>query len=153
MGSSTSPMVQRLKEFYPDWGIDIEPPPAGPRSGVLRQPNGSGLVRYTFSENEKGAFLEYYSFHRIWGDSHLRLYASGEVEHLDTLASTIVLTGDPDKDKQQRERLHERNRRLLEELEEAGLLSGGPIPGSFEINAAILTGAVDPDDPRPDSDP
>ena len=139
-------MVQKFQELHPDWEV-MQPPPDGPVSGAVRQIGGSGLARYRFAEGERGPFPEYYLFHRIWGDSHLRIYGSGEVEYLDTLAGTIVLTGDPDKDKRQREKLEERNRRLIEALEEAGLLSGGPVPGSFEINAAILTGAIDPDEP------
>jgi hypothetical protein len=142
-------IVEAFKETHPGWDA-IEPPPTGPSSGALHQPEGSGLVRYMFGENDRGRYLEYYSFHRIWGDSHVRIYAAGEAEHLDTLETTLMVTDDAAEDRRQREELHHRNQRLIDELEAAGLLSGGPVPGSFTINAAIVTGAVDPDEKAPE---
>ena len=109
-------------------------------------------MRYRFSENDKGPYLEYYQFHRIWGDSHARIYGSGEVEHLDTLATVRIVTGDPVQDRVAQDALEQRNRRLLEELEAAGLLSGGPVPGSFTINSALATGVIDPAEEPPAQD-
>ena len=136
-------MIEELKERHPEWGIDITPPPKGPSSGAVRQAKGSGLVRYVFGENERGRYLEYYSFHRIWGDSHRRIYGTCEVESLDTLETMRVVDPDPAIDKQNVERQNARNRRLLEELDANGLLSGGPVPGSFVINSALVTGVLD----------
>jgi hypothetical protein len=42
--------------------------------------------------------------------------------------------------------MHERNRKLLAELDEAGLTSGGPVPNSFTINAYLTTADRDADD-------
>ncbi|MDQ3955556.1 MAG: hypothetical protein M3285_08415 [Actinomycetota bacterium] len=131
-------MVRILEEMHPGWGLDIEPPPRGPRSGAAREAGGAGLVRYAFSGSESRPYLEFYSFHRIWGDSHGRIYGSGEVEHLAVLETTM--------EGQRREQQNQRNRQLIEELEAAGPLSGGPVPGSFVANAAIVTGLVDPED-------
>ncbi len=142
-------MVQMLNEMHPGWELDIKPPPAGPVSGAARQAGGSGLIRYTFSTDARKPYLEFYSFHRIWGDLHARIYDSGEVEHLAVLETSLEVTGDPVKDGQRREQQNQRNRLLMEELEAAGLLSGGPVPNSFVINAALVTGVMDagkPDD-------
>jgi hypothetical protein len=139
-------IIERFKEIHEGWDIDIQPPPEGPSFGAIHQPQGSGLIRYVFGNDERGRFLEYYSFHRIWGDSHRRIYATGDIEGLDTLGTSYVTTGDPEKDGAARDQLHAFNQRLLAELEEAGLLSGGPVPNSFSINAAIVTGAIDPDE-------
>ncbi|MDQ3915647.1 MAG: hypothetical protein M3323_10020 [Actinomycetota bacterium] len=143
MGTRYRTMVRILEDMHPGWDLDIQPPPQGPRSGAARQVGGPGLVRYAFLGNGSRPCLEFYSFHRVWGDSHARIYESGEVEHLAVLESTMTVTGDPSKDGQQRERQNERNRRLIEELEAAGLLSGGPVPNAFVMNAAIVTGVVD----------
>jgi len=145
-------MAAKLAELHPDWGIDIEPPPDGPRTGAANQQHGSGSVRYVWGDDDGGRYLEYYSFHRIWGDSHARIHESGEVEWLPTLATSLMVTDDPEKDAAAREKLHKANQDLLRELDDAGLLSGGPVPMSFQINSAIMTGAVDPDAPRPESD-
>lgn len=42
----------------------------------------------------------------------------------------------------------ERNRKLLQELESAGLLSGGPVPMSFTVNSYLVTGADQEDGPE-----
>ena len=143
-------MIEELKERHPEWGIDITPPPEGPSAGAVRQAGGSGLIRYVFGENERGRYLEYYSFHRIWGDSHRRIYGAGDVESLDTLETMRVVDPDPATDRKNVEEQNERNRRLLEELDAKGLLSGGPVPGSFVINSALVTGVLDEDEPSED---
>lgn len=140
--------VHKLAEMHPGWGIDFEPPPRGPSAGAVRQPGGSGLLRYAFGDDDRGPYLEFYSFHRVWGDSHCRIYESGEVQALATLQTAIFPTGDTEKDKRQVGQQNEANRQLLEQLDAAGLLSGGPVPGSFQINAAIVTGIVDPAQPQ-----
>lgn len=146
-------MVQKLQEMHPDWELDIQPPPSGPESGTARQAGGSGLIRYTFSTDEVNPYLEFYSFHRIWGDSHARIYASGEVERLAVLETMLAVTGDPVKDAQQREQQNQRNRVLIEELEAAGLLSGGPVPNSFVINASLVTGVIESEKPDAEDRP
>ncbi|HEV2755503.1 MAG TPA: hypothetical protein VG318_06970 [Actinomycetota bacterium] len=98
-------------------------------------------------------YLEFYSFHRIWGDSHARIYASGEVERLAVLETMLAVTGDPVKDAQQREQQDQRNRVLIEELEAAGLLSGGPVPSSFVINAPLVTGVIESEKPDDEDRP
>jgi hypothetical protein len=145
-------MVRVLEEMHPRWDIDVRPPPEGPTSGAARQAGGSGLIRYAFLEDERGAYLEFYSFHRIWGDLHARIYESGEVQHLAELETAVAVTGDPVEDARLREQQERRNRLLVDELEAAGLLSGGPVPGSFVANAAIVTGLVDGEPLRPEDD-
>ena len=144
--------VRLLEEMHSGWDLDLRPPPDGPVSGAARQAGGSGLIRYVFSEDERGPYLEFYSFHRIWGDLHKRIYESGEVEHLAVLETVTAITGDPMEDAQRREQQHQRNRLLMGELEAAGLLAGGLVPGSFVMNAAIVTGIVDAEQSRPPVD-
>lgn len=143
MDTDYATMIRVLEEMHPGWGLDIEPPPRGPASGAVREAGGPGLVRYVFSGGESRPYLEFYSFHRIWGDYHARIYESGEVEHLAVVETALAVTGDSSKDARRRDEQDRRNRRLMEELEAAGLLSGGPVPGSFVANAAIVTGLVD----------
>ncbi len=140
-------LVAKLLEMHPDWDVEVEPPPGGPRLGSVRERGGPGRIRYAFGEGDNGAFLEFYSFHRVWGDLHARIHEDGTVEGLDVLETVVPTTGDPDEDRRAVEQQNRRNRRLLKELDEAGLLSGGPVPASFEINAALATGLIDPADP------
>lgn len=136
-------LARKLDEMHPGWGVAVEPPPAGPRRGFVRQAGGPGRIRYVFGEDERGIFLEFYSFHRVWGDVHARIREDGTVEGLDVLDTAVAVTGDPDEDRRLVEAQNRRNQRLLVELEEAGLLSGGPIPASFEIDAALAGGLID----------
>ncbi len=147
MGSRYRLMVRILEEMHPGWELDIRPPPAGPVSGAVRQAEGPGLIRYTFATDQANPYLEFYSFHRVWGDSHARIYESGEVEGLAVLETTLAVTGDPVKDEQLREQQNQRNRMLIQELEAAGLLSGGPVPTSFVMNAGLVTGTIDSGEP------
>ncbi|MFN2390120.1 MAG: hypothetical protein ABR575_11025 [Actinomycetota bacterium] len=143
-------LAARLAELHPGWGLAIEPPPIGPSRGAVRQREGSGLVRYVYAADDRGRYLEFYSFHRIWGDSYARIYESGDVEHLPTLQTMLPVTGDPDEDARARDEQNKANQELLRRLDDAGLLSGGPVPMSFQINSAIVTGAIDADAPEPE---
>lgn len=141
-------LVQKLVEMHPGWDVAVERPPTGPRRGAVRQRGGSGVVRYVFGEGERGTFLEFYSFHRVWGDLHARIYEDGTVEGLDVLETALPISGDRDEDRRRIEALNRRNRRLMRQLDDAGLLADGPVPVSFEINAALATGLLDPGDAR-----
>lgn len=144
MSATNDAIVGKLNDMHPTWDIRIDAPPDGPAAGAIRQPGGSGLIRYVYAHDDRGRYLEFYSFHRIWGDSHARIYDSGEVVWLRVLETATFPTGDVDQDRRQVEEQNHRNQELLKQLDEAGLLSGGPVPGSFEINAAIATGLIDP---------
>jgi hypothetical protein len=144
--------LERIKaafdETFESWSIqlpvaDLE----ARRGGMLRQEGGSGSVRYAFGRSDRGEYLEFYVFDRVWGDLHQRIYASGEVEHLRELETTFMQSDDPEEMKRQREEQEERNRQLLEDLDRAGLRKGGPVPTSFEINAYLVTGDRNPEEP------
>ena len=143
-GEGLRPIKAAFDEMFESWETELPVEALEKRRpGSLRQKNGSGSVRYAFGRSDKGEYLEYYSFHRIWGDAHARLFASGDVEHLDVLATSLVVSDDPEEMRRREEKMHERNRRLIEELDQAGLREGGPVPNSFEINAHLVTGNRD----------
>ena len=146
MDPSLDARFMKLVEMHPGWDLTVGSPSESERCGFLRQAGGSGLVRYVLGEDERGAFLEFYSFHRIWGDLHARIYEDGTVEPLDVLETAVATTGDADEDMRRIQAQNRRNQELLRALDEAGLLSGGPVPASFEINAALASGLLDPDD-------
>ena len=108
---------------------------------------GSGLIRYVFGKTDDGReYLEYYSFHRIGGDSHGRIYGDGEFEGLDVLQTMYISSGTDDEVNRRKEEMYERNRKLLEDLQKAGLMEGGPVPMSFQMNAYLTTGDRDSDE-------
>jgi hypothetical protein len=140
-------IAEKFSEIFEAWGIEFSPDDiAARRPGFLKQMNGSGSVRYSFGSDERGEYLEFYAFHRIWGDHHARVYESGSVEPLDTLATMYIVDDDPEVTAQNERKMEEGNRKLLAELEVAGLLSDGPVPNSFTINAHLTSGAEERDE-------
>ncbi len=131
----------KFDETFEQWGVTLpEDDVAERRSGYLKQQGGSGSVRYVFGSDDRGEYLEYYAFHRIWGDHHARIYESGEVEALEVLQTGYPIDpDDPEVAARNEREMIERNRKLLEELETAGLMSGGPVPMSFTINATLVS--------------
>src|SRR5688572_17223541 len=92
--------LQRIKttfdQKWESWEIELPQEDLDERrAGVLRQQNGSGMIRYTFGSIEGRPYLEYYSFHRIGGDSHARIHPSGETEYLETLQTMYIVSDDP----------------------------------------------------------
>ncbi|HWL65480.1 MAG TPA: hypothetical protein VNP73_05845 [Actinomycetota bacterium] len=144
--------VQRIKaEFdarWESWGVALpEEDLTARRGGALRQVEGSGLIRYAFGKSEDDReYLEYYSFHRIGGDSHGRIYDTGEFERLDSLQTMYISSGTEEEVRRRKDEMYERNRKLLEDLHNAGLMDGGPVPHSFQINAYLTTDDRDSDD-------
>lgn len=147
-GGGVERIKARFDEMFEPWSIqlpvaDLE----ARRGGMLRQEGGPGSIRYAFGRSDRGEYLEFYLFDRIWGDLHQRIYASGEVEHLRELETVFPQSDDPEEMKRYGEEQEERNRKLLEELDEAGLREGGPVPMSFELNAYLVTGDREPEGP------
>ncbi len=142
-----SRIKEQFDERFAPWEVALSADAIATKTaGSLRQQNGSGLIRYVFGNNSKGDYLEYYSFHRIGGDSHGRIYETGEYERLDTLQTMYFVSDDPQETERNKSEMHERNQRLLADLEKTGLLSGGPVPGSFQMNAYLTT--ADRDEPK-----
>jgi hypothetical protein len=149
-GSIEAGDMSRIKsafdETFEPWSVNLPETDIAERSaGALRQKDGSGLIRYAFGRSERGEYLEFYAYHRIWGDVHQRLHASGEIDNLNVLETILLESDDPVEMKRRREEQEARNRKLLEDLDRAGLREGGPVPGSFEMNAYLVTGDRDPE--------
>jgi hypothetical protein len=156
---SQPPGLLRIKEvfdrLFADQGIVLpEEVVTGRLPGSARQQGGSGLTRFAWGQKDGQPYLEFYSFHRIWGDYHGRVYTDGSMEILSTLQTNYVTGRSPEDDQRSLEQMHEHNRRLLEDLEEAGLGSGGPVPTSFTINAYLTTAdRTEQTAPQPRPDP
>jgi hypothetical protein len=135
-----------FERIFEPW--DLQLPESGViarRGGSLQQKGGSGRVRYVFGRDEEGEYLEFYAFHRIAGDRHARIDESGKVTDLSVLRTMHLIDPDrPEITARNEREMRERNQALLQQLEEAGLLSGGPVPNSFLINAHLVSG--EPDD-------
>jgi len=133
---------RRFDEIFEPWGLQLPQSSVIARhAGFLRQTGGSGWVRYVFGRDEEGEYLEFYALHRIAGDRHARIHESEAVTDLDVLQTMHVVDPDRPEITARKEReMRERNSALLQQLEGAGLFSGGPVPNSFLINAYLVSG-------------
>lgn len=104
------------------WNLDrVE---QGLRFGARGTVSGNGWhVQYVVREDDAGVFLEFYATNRfVWGDLRKKIYADGHVlEDLPTLEPIIVIKEGEDEGEARR-RYQERNRRIADELAQAGLL-------------------------------
>ena len=135
---------ETFDSLFEEWEVELPHGSVEDRlPGALQQTDGSGLIRYAFGSDQRGTYLEFYSFHRIAGDGHARIYEDGEIEDLPTLQTMVLLSDDPEENERREAAMHENNRQLLADLEEKGLMSGGPVPGAFQVNAYLTTGKPD----------
>ncbi|MCA1706319.1 MAG: hypothetical protein LC808_24860 [Actinobacteria bacterium] len=147
MSQDLEPLRAAFAKEFEQWGVTLpEEDVRDRRPGYLKQANGSGSARYAWGSDERGEYVEFYAFHRIWGDYHARIYANGETEPLPTLITMYAEGDDPETTERNRQEMVEQNRTLLADLEAAGLLAAGPVPVSFTINAALTTDVL-PDKP------
>ena len=118
-------------------------------------PYGSGRIMFAFGidasgtdDTEGGAgFMEYYAHHRIGGDARGRIYEDGRHVTLPELSTMIAfdpaIPGDYErKEKENREEYG----RIMRELIEVGIFSGGPVPGSLVINSHLVLRKEDEED-------
>jgi hypothetical protein len=88
------------------------------RSGYIKQ--AGWLIQYCFVNDEKGEYMDYYAAHRMTDDSHVRIYADGNVETLPALSSMCLVSDDPIENNRLEEEYYEYNRKVVLILREKG---------------------------------
>ena len=101
------------------WKLELAARALRDRSAGFIQAEG-WLIQYAFGRNEHGEYLDYYATHRMAGDSHSRLYATGECEDLPALSTCHMTSDDPLEARRLEQEFYERNRRIAKELAEKG---------------------------------
>ncbi len=97
---------------------------------------------YAVGQDEHGLFIEYYMSNRFaWGDIHERIYATGE--HLDDLETIqpLIFYG-PDDDPAEKERDYdEHNRKVAENLRNAGVFPEHDLNAHLRTNPNLRDGS------------
>ncbi len=88
------------------------------RSGYIKQ--SGWLIQYCFGNDVEGEYMDYYAAHRMTDDSHVRVYADGNVEALPALSSMCLVSEDPIENKRLEEEYYEHNRIVVLMLREKG---------------------------------
>jgi len=71
------------------------------------------IIRYRISQNEKGEYLDYLSYHRMCDYSHVRLYADGTAEQLPNMRPFRKVGNTPEEDAILEEEYFAHNRSVL----------------------------------------
>ncbi len=102
------------------------------RGGYIQ--HGGWLIQYCFGKDENDMeYLDYYAAHRMTDDSHIRIYDDGKKESLPSLTSMYLVSDDPVKAKQLKDKYEEHNRQVVELLNEKGF-------DKFTINMFLHAG-------------
>jgi len=141
MPADRSAIQKKFRELFERHDLRI--PDENLRDGTPGSlPYGSGRVMFAFGiDDAKGGagFMEYYAHHRIGGDSRGRIYEDGRHVRLPELSTMIVYNPDVPGDYERKKKENrEEYERIMRELTDVGIFSGGPVPGSLVINSHLV---------------
>jgi hypothetical protein len=132
-GRSMNLIADTFAKRFAHWEIILPEEDIKTRSGGYIQYAG-WLIQYCFGKDEMGVeYLDYYAAHRMTDDSHIRIYEDGREESLPALSSMFLVSDDPVKAKQLEGKYEERNRKVVELLNEKGF-------DKFTINMFLHAG-------------
>lgn len=127
----------QFNESFRYWRIQL------PREAVEHRRRGTIVeagwtIWYLFGSDDSGEYLDYYSSHRMTNDSHVRIYADGRVEGLESLWEMRRSSDDPDEEERLKIEFWEHNERVARLLEEKGFGLQGDEHGSAIVNRGLL---------------
>jgi len=140
--ADTSRIENHLNRSFAAWEITLPPEAVeGRKAGHIFK--AGWHIGYLWGEQDGELFLEYLAQHRHPGDVHVRVFASGRVEHLEVATPFVVYQ--KDSTEKERKRLGDeaaaQHRRVCAELRKKGLLpSRGQNLPALEINEYLRSG-------------
>jgi hypothetical protein len=130
---------ERFNRTFAHWGIALPPEDVTDRRRGKIVASG-WAIWYLFGEDERGGYLDYYAFHRMTDDRHVRLREDGPTEHLPTIATFRVVSQDPIEDARLKAEYLEHNRRVGWPLRDKGFGVAGDEPLRVQINHLLRLG-------------
>lgn len=124
----TGKIAETFAAYFAPWGITLpEEALAGRRSGTIRTQGWT--IQYRFDADEQGPFLDFYATHRMTNDRHVRIHASGRVEHLLSYWEHLIYppNATPEQKRLAEQEFNEYNRRVTNLLRMKGFLMETPI--------------------------
>ncbi len=113
-------IYEAFAEYFKNWSLHL-PDPLPPKGQV----EGMGwTVRFVLLKDEAGQpCVEFLAFHRMTNDRHKRILISGEVIDLPTTDSDYGYDPNvPGDQEAAREKMQERNAKIIEEMKKVGLI-------------------------------
>jgi len=126
-------MEDTFAKHFAHWKIVLPEENIKNRQGGYIQ-HGGWLIQYCFGKDETDLeYLDYYAAHRMTDDSHMRIYEDGKQEPLPAITSMYLISDDPVKAKQLKDKYEEHNRQVVGLLNEKGF-------DKFTINMFLHAG-------------
>ena len=104
---------------------------------------GGWTIWYTFGSDGETEYLDYYASHRMTNDRHIRLYADGREERLETMREGYVVPEDPEEAARAKADAYAHNKAVRRMLDEKGFTLDDDVHGSVLVNHWLLTGGDD----------
>ena len=108
-------------EHFSHWTIELPADALAARQqGEIKQ--AGWIIEILFGSEGDEEYLDYYASHRMTSDSHVRIYADGRTEFLETPHEFVVFPRDSDEAARQKiqEEFYEYNRSVYKRLKEKG---------------------------------
>lgn len=110
------------------------------RRGKINQRGWS--IWYLFGVDEFGEYLDYYSYHRMGGDDHIRIRASGIQEDLPSVQSFCARSDDQQEDARLEKEFFAKNLAISKMLDAKGFGFDAEESSSVTINRSLNTGEI-----------
>ena len=116
-------IVEIFSQTFDNWHIVLPMEAVDKRQSGLIQDAG-WTIHYLFGANERGEYLDYYATHRMTNDRHIRIYASGIVETLESPQDFMIFPDGITKEEEKEidKKYTENNRRIYDELARKGFV-------------------------------
>ncbi len=127
-------IAQCFKTDFARWDLEIPPELlASHQPGFIQ--SAGWLIQFKFGHNSHGEYLDYYASHRMAGDSHIRIHASGRRQRLAALDEFFINSPDPLENQRLEAAYYRRNRRIARQLAAKGF-------DKFTLNMFLQTSPV-----------
>lgn len=123
---------------FENWRIHLPPQDvAARRRGRIMQ--AGWTIWYLFASDDQGEYLDFYSYHRMAGDEHVRLRANGEMAALPSLAWAYSVVDDPQEGQAIEEDFYHRNQEVSAMLAAKGFGCQGDEDFLTQVNHQLVT--------------
>ncbi len=115
-------MEKAVKDFnktFRPWDIKLPDTNITKRQRGIIQKNG-WIIKFLFSKDSKGEYLDYYAVHKMTNDSHIRIYDDGSMKILEVPPIWGVCLEYPKEDQKSKEEYEQECKRIINSLIKKG---------------------------------
>ena len=133
-----SRIESHFNAHFERWRISLPPEDvAARRRGRIMQ--AGWTIWYLFARDDQGEYLDFYSYHRMAGDQHVRLRADGKMASLPSLEWAYSVVDDPQEARTIEEDFYRRNQEVSAMLAAKGFGLQGDEDLLTQVNHQLVT--------------